>query len=125
MCSSDLERTTFRGEFFNIDEFVLKPAGTYRLRPRIYMGGESQPARNLAAAEADVLFLNGQPAEPALELIADVRRRPRPRSSVVGNALSEAGTGCGLNGTKAYSKAPPPSAMISTSIDTGEMPEPW
>jgi alkanesulfonate monooxygenase len=75
------ERTTFHGEFFNIDEFVLKPAGTYRLRPRIYMGGESEPARNLAAAEADVLFLNGQPAEPALELIADVWRRPRPKGA--------------------------------------------
>jgi alkanesulfonate monooxygenase len=71
------ERTTFHGEFFHIDDFVLRPAGTYRQRPTIYMGGESKPARDLAAAEADVLFLNGQGPETALELITDVRRRSR------------------------------------------------
>lgn len=71
------ERVSFHGKYFNVDDFVLRPAGLHRVRPTIYMGGESEPARALAAAEADVLFLNGQPAEPALEIIADVRRRPR------------------------------------------------
>jgi alkanesulfonate monooxygenase len=36
------------------------------------------PARDLAAAEADVLFLNGQSGAEAAALIEDVRRRPRP-----------------------------------------------
>ncbi len=72
------ERTTFGGKYFHIDDFVLAPTGTYRSRPRIYLGGESAPARDLAAAEADVLFLNGQSMSDARALLDDVRRRPRP-----------------------------------------------
>ena len=75
------ERTSFDGEFFHIDDFVLHPAGTYRRRPTIYMGGESAPARDLAAAEADVLFLNAQPVETAVALMEDVRRRPRRKTT--------------------------------------------
>jgi alkanesulfonate monooxygenase len=71
------ERTTFHGKYFHVEEFELHPAGTYRPRPRIYLGGESAPARDLAAAEADVLFLNGQAPDAARALIADVRSRPR------------------------------------------------
>ncbi|MGE2733185.1 LLM class flavin-dependent oxidoreductase [Mycolicibacterium vaccae] len=71
------ERTTFHGKYFHVDDFVLRPAGTYRDRPRIYLGGESAPARDLAAAEADVLFLNGQPRADALALLDDVASRPR------------------------------------------------
>ena len=71
------ERTTFEGEFFQIDDFVLRPAGLYRPRPTIYLGGESAPARDLAAAEADVLFLNGQNSDSAVALMEDVRRRDR------------------------------------------------
>ncbi|MGU3499712.1 LLM class flavin-dependent oxidoreductase [Mycobacterium sp. C31M] len=68
------ERTTLRGKYFQIDDFVIHPSGD---RPRIYLGGESEQARALAAAEADVLFLNGQSPSDARTLLADVRRRPR------------------------------------------------
>jgi alkanesulfonate monooxygenase len=71
------ERTTFHGQYFHVDDFVLHPTGTYRTRPRIYLGGESAPARDLAAAEADVLFLNGQSSREAHALMRDVVRRPR------------------------------------------------
>ncbi|KGI68967.1 LLM class flavin-dependent oxidoreductase [Mycolicibacterium rufum] len=71
------ERTTFHGKYFHVDDFVLHPTGTFRQRPRIYLGGESAPARDLAAAEADVLFLNGQSRSEAVDLITDVRRRAR------------------------------------------------
>ncbi|OBB70705.1 MULTISPECIES: LLM class flavin-dependent oxidoreductase [Mycolicibacterium] len=71
------ERTTFHGKYFHVDDFHLHPTGTHRTRPRIYLGGESGPARDLAAAEADVLFLNGQAPEEAVTLLTDVRRRPR------------------------------------------------
>ena len=71
------ERTTFHGKYFHVDEFELRPTGTYRPRPTIYLGGESAQARDLAAAEADVLFLNGQAPDEARALLADVRRRPR------------------------------------------------
>ncbi len=71
------ERTSFAGEFFQIDDFVLRPPSRWRARPTIYMGGESTPARDLAAAEADVLFLNGQDPTIATALMADVARRDR------------------------------------------------
>jgi alkanesulfonate monooxygenase len=71
------EQTTFHGKYFHVDDFVLHPTGTYRERPRIYLGGDSPPARDLAAAEADVLFLNGQSRSDARALLDDVRRRPR------------------------------------------------
>ncbi|SFM45665.1 LLM class flavin-dependent oxidoreductase [Methylobacterium pseudosasicola] len=70
------ERVTYSGAHFQIEEYQLRPAGTYRPRPRIYLGGESEPARALAADHADVWFINGQPLEAVRGLIADVARRP-------------------------------------------------
>jgi alkanesulfonate monooxygenase SsuD/methylene tetrahydromethanopterin reductase-like flavin-dependent oxidoreductase (luciferase family) len=53
-----------------------------RARPRIYIGGESEPARALAAARADVWFINRQPLEDVRALIADVQSRPRDRAAL-------------------------------------------
>ena len=71
------ERVSHHGEHFSIEDYMLRPAGTYRPRPRIYVGGESEPARALSAAQADVWFINGQPLADVAALIADVARRPR------------------------------------------------
>jgi alkanesulfonate monooxygenase len=49
----------------------------YRARPTIYLGGESELARALAADHADVWFINGQPLGDVNQLIADVSSRPR------------------------------------------------
>lgn len=70
------ERVSFAGRHFRVEEYQLRPAGTYRPRPTIYLGGESEPARSLAADHADVWFINGQPLEEVQALIADVARRP-------------------------------------------------
>ena len=45
--------------------------------PTVYFGGESEPARALAARAADVFFINGRPLDHTVELIDDLRRRPR------------------------------------------------
>ncbi|CDO09117.1 LLM class flavin-dependent oxidoreductase [Mycolicibacterium cosmeticum] len=71
------ERTTFHGKYFHVEDYQLKPAGRYRPRPAIYVGGESEPARALAADHADVWFVNGQPEEDVRRLVTDVARRPR------------------------------------------------
>ncbi|GAB2921992.1 LLM class flavin-dependent oxidoreductase [Paraburkholderia jirisanensis] len=71
------ERTTFRGEHFNVDDYLLRPADPFRERPRIYVGGESEPARALVADHGDVWFINGQPLDDVARLIADLRTRPR------------------------------------------------
>ncbi|MET0313619.1 MAG: LLM class flavin-dependent oxidoreductase [Hansschlegelia sp.] len=71
------EHVTHRGEHFAIDNYVLAPAGKFRERPAIYLGGESEPARELAAEHSDVWFINGQPLPAVEALIADLRPRPR------------------------------------------------
>ncbi len=72
------ERTRFAGEHFKLDDYRLSPAGLHRARPRIYVGGESEPARALVADHGDTWFINGQPLADVQALIADLRRRERP-----------------------------------------------
>lgn len=71
------EEVRHEGRFFQVRDYVLRPGAATRPRPRIYVGGESPPARDLVAAQADVWFINGQPLENVEALIADVRARPR------------------------------------------------
>jgi alkanesulfonate monooxygenase len=71
------ETVTFKGRYFDVRDYSLRPVGTFRSRPRIYLGGESEPARALAADMSDVWFINGQPLEDVRRLIADVAARPR------------------------------------------------
>jgi alkanesulfonate monooxygenase len=65
------------GANFRVEDYTLRPADPWRARPRIYIGGESEPARALAAERGDVWFINGQPIEDVTALIADVAARPR------------------------------------------------
>jgi alkanesulfonate monooxygenase len=74
------ERTRFDGEHFHVDDYLLRPADPFRARPRIYVGGESEPARELVADKGDVWFINGQPLDEVERLITDVAARPRPAS---------------------------------------------
>nr|WP_294546378.1 LLM class flavin-dependent oxidoreductase [uncultured Rhodopila sp.] len=71
------ETVSYRGQYFNVDDYTLRPADPYRPRPRIYVGGESEPARALVADHGDVWFINGQPLDDVRALIADVASRPR------------------------------------------------
>lgn len=71
------ETVSHAGEHFRISDYRLSPASPVRARPRIYLGGESEPARALAADHADVFFINGQPIEDVQTIIADLARRPR------------------------------------------------
>jgi alkanesulfonate monooxygenase len=71
------ERLTHKGENFDIRDYALRPKDLYRTRPAIYVGGESNPARDLVAAYGDVWFINGQPLADVAALIADVAARPR------------------------------------------------
>lgn len=72
------QAVTHRGDNFRIDDYQLRPADPFRARPRIYVGGESEPARSLVAAHGDVWFINGQPHDDVAGLIADVSSRARP-----------------------------------------------
>jgi alkanesulfonate monooxygenase len=74
------QRCRSAGRFFNIDNYQLRPGPWAGLSPTIYLGGESEPARALAAEVGDVWLLNGRPLAQMLPLIADLaeRRRTRP-----------------------------------------------
>ncbi|MET0343149.1 MAG: LLM class flavin-dependent oxidoreductase [Polyangiales bacterium] len=65
------------GPHFHVRDYVLRPASSWRARPRIYVGGESEPARSLVAALGDVWFINGRPLAMLRPLIADLAARPR------------------------------------------------
>ncbi|MDB5819805.1 MAG: flavin-dependent oxidoreductase, F420-dependent methylene-tetrahydromethanopterin reductase [Rhizobacter sp.] len=65
------------GPHFSIEQLRLVPPPRGNRRPTIYFGGESEPARVLAAREADVFFINGRPLAETSALIEDLRRRPR------------------------------------------------
>ncbi|WP_428491158.1 LLM class flavin-dependent oxidoreductase [Rhodopila sp.] len=71
------ETVNFRGRYFNVHDYTLRPADPFRARPKIYVGGESEPARALVADHGDVWFINGQPLADVRTLIADVSARPR------------------------------------------------
>jgi alkanesulfonate monooxygenase len=48
--------------------------------PQVYVGGESEPARALASQHADVFFINGRPRSDTIDVIEDLRARPRDRA---------------------------------------------
>jgi alkanesulfonate monooxygenase len=50
--------------------------------PPVYVGGESEPARALAARHADVFFINGRPLRDTVGVIDDLRARPRDRDAL-------------------------------------------
>ncbi len=47
--------------------------------PPVYIGGESEPGRALAASRGDVFFINGRPLQDTAAIIEDLRSRPRER----------------------------------------------
>ncbi|MEN3281722.1 MAG: alkanesulfonate monooxygenase [Solirubrobacteraceae bacterium] len=71
------EPVDHHGARFDIDGLRLVPSPTRPGGPTVYFGGESDPARALAARAADVFFINGRSLEDTTELIDDLRRRPR------------------------------------------------
>lgn len=82
------ESVTFKGVNFDVQDYKLSPASRHRARPRIYVGGESEPARALVADWGDVWFINGQPLADTKRLIDDVAARPRHGKPPLGFGLS-------------------------------------
>jgi alkanesulfonate monooxygenase len=72
------EAVTYAGRHFRVDGLRLRPASAWRDRPRIYAGGESDPARDLVADLGDSWFINGQPLHEVKAKIADVSARRSP-----------------------------------------------
>jgi alkanesulfonate monooxygenase len=71
------ETVSQKGRFGEVDGLTLRPRPVRPGGPTVYFGGESEPARRLAAALADVFFINGRDLDATRSLIADLRARPR------------------------------------------------
>jgi alkanesulfonate monooxygenase len=71
------ETVSYRGQYLSVDQLTLRPRPLRPGGPTIYFGGESEAARQLAAAQADVFFINGRDHRATRDLIADLAARPR------------------------------------------------
>jgi alkanesulfonate monooxygenase len=82
------ERVNFQGKYFQINDLSFSPRPVAYPHPRVYLGGESEPAQALAAEEADVFFLNGRPLEVIQQAIAQVTKQPRSHLKPLKFAMS-------------------------------------
>ncbi|BAY08959.1 LLM class flavin-dependent oxidoreductase [Calothrix sp. NIES-2098] len=82
------ERVNYQSEYFQISDLCLRPRPVTQPHPRVYLGGESDAAKNLAMQAADVFFLNGRPLDVIRETIADVRKRDRKKPNSLKFAMS-------------------------------------
>lgn len=76
------ERVHYEGRYFQLRGYQLRPGPWRGTAPRIYLGGESEAARNLAVDVADTWFINGRPVADTQALIEDLARRPRTEKPV-------------------------------------------
>jgi alkanesulfonate monooxygenase len=80
------EHVTYRGEYFQVEHSTVVPrivARGKRRHPTLYFGGASQAAERVAAADADVQLLWGEP----LDDVRDRIERLRALSDQVGREL--------------------------------------
>jgi alkanesulfonate monooxygenase len=82
------EEVNFQGNYFQIKDLRFSPSSIAKPHPRIYVGGESEPAQELAAKQAHTFFLNGRPIEVIRETIAQVHQKASSRSQPLGFAMS-------------------------------------
>ncbi|WP_341529767.1 LLM class flavin-dependent oxidoreductase [Nostoc sp. UHCC 0302] len=82
------ERVNFQGEYFKIQDLSFQPTPVAQPYPPVYLGGASSPAQILAAEQADIYFINGQPIEDVVKVIKQVLSRPRALPKPVRFGLS-------------------------------------
>ncbi|WP_088035406.1 dimethylsulfone monooxygenase SfnG [Evansella clarkii] len=70
------EKTTFKGDFYRINEAPLKPKPVNG-RPPVFQGGNSKAARKMAAKYSDWYFMNGNTLEGFKAQIEDVKALAR------------------------------------------------
>jgi alkanesulfonate monooxygenase len=68
------EDVTFAGHFYRVEHSTCLPRPFRRPHPPLYFGGASEAAEQVAAAEADVQLMWGEPLAMAAERIERLRR---------------------------------------------------
>ena len=66
---------TFKGDFYRINNYSLKPKPLGLPHPEIFQGGSSRAARDMAARVADWYFTNGNTPEGIKAQIDDIRAK--------------------------------------------------
>ncbi|KAK4052498.1 hypothetical protein OIV83_002300 [Microbotryomycetes sp. JL201] len=67
---------TFHGNFYQFNEYPLRPQPVQKPGPEIFQGGNSADARAMAARVSDLLLLNGQSTvQDILDIVEDTKRR--------------------------------------------------
>ncbi len=69
------ERFSFAGKYYTVTDVPLEPKPVHQPHPRIFQGGNSAAAREMAARVSDVLFMNGGGVDHVAGLVKDVRER--------------------------------------------------
>jgi alkanesulfonate monooxygenase len=82
------EKVNFDGEYFKIQDLTLRSTPVAQPYPPVYLGGASDPAQILAAQQADIYFINGQPITDVRRVIKQVLSRPRSLEKPVRFGLS-------------------------------------
>lgn len=70
---------SFEGKYYQVRGATIAPKPVRSPHPTIYMGGESEAGKELAASVADIYLLNGRPSEDLTPIIADMDRRATAR----------------------------------------------
>ncbi|KAM0748094.1 alkanesulfonate monooxygenase [Meredithblackwellia eburnea MCA 4105] len=69
------ESFTFHGNFYQYNNYPLRPQPLQKPHPEIFQGGNSADARGMAARVSDLLLLNGQKTIAVSVLVDDTKRR--------------------------------------------------
>lgn len=66
---------TFKGDFYRVNNYTLKPKPLAWPHPEIFQGGSSRAARDMAATVSDWYFTNGNTPEGLKAQIDDIRAK--------------------------------------------------
>lgn len=77
------DHAEFRGDFYRIHDFDIKPKPVAAPHPEIFQGGNSTAARKLAGSVSDWYFSNGKDFDGFSEQVSEVRRYAEANSRTV------------------------------------------
>ncbi|HYO62308.1 MAG TPA: LLM class flavin-dependent oxidoreductase [Pyrinomonadaceae bacterium] len=66
---------SYAGNYYRVEDLVLRPKPLTRPRPPLYAGGESEAAKELIAARCDAYVMHGDPPARVREKIEDMSAR--------------------------------------------------
>lgn len=69
------KRSSFSGEFYNLENTALAPKPAQGANLPIYAGGESEEGRNMIAGKCDAYLMHGDSPENAAKNVADMNAR--------------------------------------------------